>query len=763
MTKIIEARARITASDGTGAVLDKLAAKFKGVEKTAKALEGVRPLKFTGNLEEELRRLKLTEKELQGVRKAQAAMEAQLKADPVGRRASMYFKSMGDWQDRTVNKWREIKASVDATDKSHRKFFAHAGAAALRWGMVAGGIGSSAYAASRAARFTFDKTSESSRETTKQRQAGLTQAQSDAIAAEAERQSQQFPSVSQTEFRSAGREATMQLGNAEAGLKMMSTLGKFMTSGKVLWGSDKIEEQTRKALQVLDARQITDPERATSLLDALVKSSQVEGGPDFQAADLRTALRYGRDMTRGQSDRFITGVLPQLGVDMGYSQAGTGLASMHTALIGGRQKEAADEFQRKVGLRTDAGLVGQSMFSRDVDKWFDEHYIPAMKKAGVKLDEAADVAAFNAKFFSNRTAADVAGNMVSGQAQRIRRREQQNLATGMAGADTLHTKDVGVALEAVSTQMANLATNAKLAAPAIAGLNSAMEAIQATGESAKGGLLGEIIDRAKKSVETDIGDVKAIGGVLGRAFDWDRANANNFPSVVPQWLGGRPGFWPKGSYPAAEDPMGADYQRKAFHSDAYWSGLGRLGATAAGEAGLRKALAERNGFSAPGLSQTMTYGTGVQNQSNVEKSINVEGEVHGEMIGKFTVEAGSELLRVHEQNKQLSAEISGRLRLLGGNGVGSTGRSSPDAAAPSVPHVGSMGNSPLCEVMLATAVGFVLRSLDETQIRRLMGELRKNVSANAADEMIALEMEERAAQLLDQIEYLARVEVVRVQ
>jgi hypothetical protein len=159
----------------------------------------------------------------------------------------------------------------------------------------------------------------------------------------------------------------------------------------------------------------------------------------------------------------------------------------------------------------------------------------------------------------------------------------------------------------------------------------------------------------------------------------------------------------------------------------------------------------------------MTYGTGVQNQSNVEKSINVEGEVHGEMIGKFTVEAGSELLRVHEQNKQLSAEISGRLRLLGGNGVGSTGRSSPDAAAPSVPHVGSMGNSPLCEVMLATAVGFVLRSLDETQIRRLMGELRKNVSANAADEMIALEMEERAAQLLDQIEYLARVEVVRVQ
>jgi hypothetical protein len=61
------------------------------------------------------------------------------------------------------------------------------------------------------------------------------------------------------------------------------------------------------------------------------------------------------------------------------------------------------------------------------------------------------------------------------------------------------------------------------------------------------------------------------------------------------------------------------------------------------------------------------------------------------------------------------------------------------------------------EVMLATTVGFVLRSLDESLLRQLMGELRKNVSAAASSETIALEMEERAAQLLDQIEHLARI------
>lgn len=61
------------------------------------------------------------------------------------------------------------------------------------------------------------------------------------------------------------------------------------------------------------------------------------------------------------------------------------------------------------------------------------------------------------------------------------------------------------------------------------------------------------------------------------------------------------------------------------------------------------------------------------------------------------------------------------------------------------------------EVMLATAVGFVLRSVGEDLLRQLMDELRKSVSATASSETFALEVEERAAQLFDQIEHLARL------
>jgi hypothetical protein len=53
------------------------------LEKTAKALEGIKAPKFTGNLFEELKRLDIGEKNLQKVRKEMAALDAQMKSGPV--------------------------------------------------------------------------------------------------------------------------------------------------------------------------------------------------------------------------------------------------------------------------------------------------------------------------------------------------------------------------------------------------------------------------------------------------------------------------------------------------------------------------------------------------------------------------------------------------------------------------------------------------------------------------------------------------------
>ncbi|MDA9465337.1 hypothetical protein [Bradyrhizobium sp. CCBAU 53415] len=692
MSKVITATAVISAKDSTGNTFDKLASKFKSVEKTAKALEGVRFSGMGDDLEKQLRRLRVAEKDIAAISKEYGNFYEKVFAGPRDRRPSIMFdpnsqhnRMLRQWRTQVVGHYQAIADAQDDAEKSGKRFFATAGAAALRWGLLAGGVGSTAYMANRAARFTFDKTKELSRESTKQRQAGLTQAQSDAISEEADRQSALYPSVSRTEFRAAGREATMQLGNAEAGLAMMPTLGRFMTSGKVLWGSDRIDEQMRKALQVIDARQITDPARASNLLDALLRASQVEGGADYSAADLRSAIRYGRDMTRGQSDRFIASVLPSLGVDMGFTQAGTGLASMHSALIGGRQKQEAASFQRAVGLRDDTGLVGQGVFARDVDKWFDEYFIPAMQKAKVDTSDPAAVAAFNAKFFSNRTAADVAGNLVSGQAQRMRRREQQERATGMSGAENLHRQDVGVALEAVSTQLANLASNAKVAEASIGTLNTVMGALQKFNGAVSGGehsglfkILSDFGTAAGRTMSGTGRDIEAIGNAIvaadkfmENAPSWiagaARSGANNNPRVG----GGR--GWPS-STDAVPFVQGSDAATYSPAAGRWVSGNPRTGGN--------RMLAPPS-FPAPEVSPTMTYGTGAS-----QVTAQVTGEVHGTGTLDVNVNAGSTLIEVVRRAEAVIA-LAGH---ISSNGPGSTGKSSPDAAAPSNPRPDSTWN-----------------------------------------------------------------------
>jgi hypothetical protein len=59
--------------------------------------------------------------------------------------------------------------------------------------------------------------------------------------------------------------------------------------------------------------------------------------------------------------------------------------------------------------------------------------------------------------------------------------------------------------------------------------------------------------------------------------------------------------------------------------------------------------------------------------------------VHGEAQVKVIVEAGSSLLEV-KRMAETAMKIAGS---LSSNGVGSTGKSSPDAAAPATPSVPS--------------------------------------------------------------------------
>ncbi|HEU4806114.1 MAG TPA: hypothetical protein VFS91_09990, partial [Nitrobacter sp.] len=81
------------------------------------------------------------------------------------------------------------------------------------------------------------------------------------------------------------------------------------------------------------------------------------------------------------------------------------------------------------------------------------------------------------------------------------------------------------------------------------------------------------------------------------------------------------------------------------------------------------------------LPPTMTYSTGVGGDKGPTSV-----DVHGQADIKFTVEAGSSLLQVVEQARNLNVKLQGGFN---SNGPGSAGHSSPDAAPASAGQAGA--------------------------------------------------------------------------
>lgn len=119
-----------------------------------------------------------------------------------------------------------------------------------------------------------------------------------------------------------------------------------------------------------------------------------------------------------------------------------------------------------------------------------------------------------------------------------------------------------------------------------------------------------------------------------------------------------------------------DARRRAWNSD-----RSRLGVPALGGPQL----------DAPGLSPTMTFGTGVPgDRGAVTAQLSGSAVVGGEVTVNNVVQAGSELLSIVAQAKQV-IKLAGSLN-VNANGPGSTGRSSPDAAAPVPMPTGASGD-----------------------------------------------------------------------
>lgn len=685
MSKIISAEARISAKDNTGNVFDQIAKKFKGIEKNAKALEGIKAPKFTGDLYEELKRLKLSEKELQGVRKEFDKFHSALKSEPL--RAAHYFRAVDDWKGKTVGHWREVKASVDEAEKSHARFFKSAG----RFAMVAGGIGAGAYAVNRAGRAAIGANATWAREGARDYLAGMPQSESDRIAAEARRVSGKYQSVDASTMHERLRDTAMSMRSTDKALELGETIAQGTTVLQSLKGKDAAIEEGRKFFSALDVLgKNVDPKEVKELFDGYIKALGVEGA-DMDLGGALQMARQARAAGGVLSNRFLMTTAPGLARDLGDAQLGTSLSSALSQNVGGRATKQSKTAQQEYGLRDKQGrFIDADLAMRDPDKYAWDKIMPALVKKGVDIDDNVKVTEALAKLFSNRTVQDVFGKLITQREQYQAKAEQYGRAPGLAGAAGLQTRDPFVAWEGLMAQMRNFATLAPVMNTATAGLGELSFMI---------GRLNEAVATGKLPEESPMGRFLKRQRETGFWASSDNFREGQYRDLMSTQLREldqklSPGYGLDEKTAGAlrlkrlDKQIGLDQSNNLrdmpgiFSDDDLerWQEIERE--RSRGNAYSRLGRGDTSSIPLP-ASRPSNLGAGafppVQPMEGAEQRVSVDGKVEGEAKLEVKVDASEYL-------KALVSKMEQGIKLIGSlssNGPGSSGKSSPDANAPS--------------------------------------------------------------------------------
>jgi hypothetical protein len=684
MSRIIEAKAVISAADQTGNVFDRLAAKIKGVEKTAKSLGNIPAPKFTGDFSAEIKRLQLSEKQLQEMRMRQLQhMDALRAARP---KAEHWFRSVADWQSKEVAHWRRVRIATDEAAAAQQKFaerrnrlFGAMGGGAARLAAMAGG----AYAVARAGRAGITAAGVGQRESARDYLAGMTDEESKKIESAARASSGRYQSVDSSTMHERLRDTAMSMRSGDKAIELADTIAQGTTVLQSLKGKDKAIEEGRKFFSALDVLgKNIDPKEVKELWNGYIKALGVEGA-DMDLGGVLAFARQSRAAGGLLSNRFLMTTMPGLARDLGDAQLGTSLSSALNQNIGTRATKQALAGQKEFGLRDEQGkFIQDRLAMSDPDRYAWEVLMPALKKKGVDVDDDLAVTKALTKVFSNRTVQDVFSKLINQRQQYQGKAEQYARAPGLSAAGPLMQKDPFVAYEALFAQLRTLASQAPIMNAAAAALNSMTTALANLNKFVETGVVpedtrgGRLLKGLSRSVE-ETNERHRIQGMEAQSRELDEKLRNwNLDEATNKNLRLK-NFELRSGIDAAKNLQ----TMPSIFSDA------EKARWAEQEQEMQR---ERNrgryggaGTPLPPSDPRRGDASGIPPVQSLEgASVRVEGDVKGEVEGTFRVEAGSELLRIVESVKQLAIEVRGKLSSLGGNGPGSTGRSSPDANAP---------------------------------------------------------------------------------
>lgn len=483
----IEARAVISAQDKTGGVFAKIASKFKEIAGSAKALNDIKPVKGGlgfGLSDETLAKFKLTQKQLEQVRKSHLDFQAALRSGG-SIKASRFFEMNDMWAKKTLADLRMVRASMDETERRQARL--HRGlAGGARMAAGALGVGGAAYVAQRAGRATVVAGAVSMREDARDYLAGMSPEDSARIKTGAMGLSAQYNSLDASTLHERLRDTAMSMRSTEKAMALGDTIARGQVVMQSLVGRERATEQGRQFFKGLDSLgKNMDPAEVRTLFDGYVKAQGVEGN-DMNLGDLLSVAKLSKSAGATLDNRFLMSVAPGLMQDMSAARLGTALGSSMSQVIGGRATKTSKAVQQEYGLRDgkgefrNAGEVMANPFDYTMNR-----LIPALQKKGVNVDDNIAVTKAISKLFSNQMVADLFNKMITQREQYKAKGDQYNRSPGLSAAPELGKRDPFVAAEGFVAQLRNMAVTLTepafpAATAALNGLSKAMATLSQT-------------------------------------------------------------------------------------------------------------------------------------------------------------------------------------------------------------------------------------------------------------------------------------------
>lgn len=543
------------------------------------------------------------------------------------------------------------------------------------------GVGAG-YAARRGFINTARVGAEGAREGARDYLAGLTPEEQDRLRDRSYSLSRRYPSVDATTLHERLRDTSLSMGSVDKGIGVSDAIGRSTVVLQAMKGKEKAIEEGRRFFAALDnLGKNTNVGEITRLVDGWTKALGVEGA-DLNMGDLLQMARISKSGGASLNEKFLMTVAPALMQDMGSHRLGTALGSEVSQVIGGRATKASKAFQTKAGMRDKKGnFLDGNMMLADPFEYSEKKLMPILAKNKVDPTNNAAVTSFLSKAFSNQTVADLFTKMITQREQYLRKGTQYDKAPGIAAADDLRGKDPFVAAAGATSQFSNsitLLTEGVMPA-ATAAMNAFASAVGSVNEKA----------RENPEVAKATGRSAAMAGVPAAAWGAGKLlSLTPGEGMIPNLLrmgGGALATGGRMALRAIAPASILDAILSAYKAtgDAYGYGVPQGPGSKRYGMAVRQDADERYGAQRP-ASLPLVGPTPPARPADINTHVDVKADVKGE--GSITgqthvtvkIDDGA-VVKALENIQNAVAEMKGAMRLAG-NGVGSTGKSGPDAS-----------------------------------------------------------------------------------